>query len=227
LKVQNDQKQKLKVQNGRQKELETQSRHQEEPETHQDHEQRQGVQIDDQEQSVIENEHKQNLETHHSEYEKSDEIEQDYAFENDNEEQTQENDEQQLSIDDLNENNETSIDNPDDEITRPESVSLTMDHNESFVESNNASPVDEIKSQLSPHDPMTTSFIDGDPNTQNPFIENTEDHDEMEIIHHDIPTSPKYQMPSIEDIDPQGLPIEKDIPSKKSTVKKLQKGSNR
>jgi len=218
LKVQNDQKQKLKVQNGRQKELETQTIRQEESETHQDHEERQGVQIDDQEESVIENEHKQNLETHHSEYEQSDEIEQDFAFEND---------EQQLSIDDLNENNETSIDNPDDEITRPESVSLTMDHNESFVESNNASPIDEIKSQLSPHDPMTTSFIDGDPNTQNPFIENTDDHDEMEIIHHDIPTSPKYQMPSIEDIDPQGLPIEKNIPSKKSTVKKLQKGSNR
>jgi hypothetical protein len=209
LKVQNDQKQKLKVQNGRQKKLETQNTHQEESETHQDHEERQGVQIDDQEESVIENEHKQNLETHHSEYEQSDEIEQDFAFEND---------EQQLSID---ENNETSMDNPDDEITRPESVSLTIDHNESFVESNSASPIDEIKSQLSPHDPMTTSFIDGDPNTQNPFIENTDDHDEMEIIHHDIPTSPKYQMPSIEDIDPQGLPIEKDIHSKKSTVKKL------
>jgi hypothetical protein len=98
-----------------------------------------------------------------------------------------------------------------------------------MIESNAVSPIDEIKSQTDSYNPMTTGFIDGDPNTQNPFVEKTDhnDDDEMEIIHHDISPSEKHSMPSIEDINPQGLPIENNSHAKKPITKNLTNGSNR
>ena len=50
---------------------------------------------------------------------------------------------------------------------------------------------------------MTTSFVDGAPNTRNPFIDKTDD---LEIVHHNIST--KNPMPSIDEINPQGLPMD-------------------
>jgi len=44
---------------------------------------------------------------------------------------------------------------------------------------------------------MTTSFVEGARNTRNPFIDKSDD---IEIIHHNISTSTKNPMPSIEEI---------------------------
>jgi len=65
---------------------------------------------------------------------------------------------------------------------------------------------------------MTTSFVDGAPNTRNPFLDKNDD---MEIIHHNISTSTKNPMPSIEEINPQNLPMDDENHSKKPTMKKL------
>jgi len=246
LKPQINQKQKVGIKNGHkeksethandEQKLETQIEHQEELIVENENEQTLETQTEHQEELTVENEHEQNLEfeneygqkveteiddeqkleTQNDEYEQINAIEQSISLQNDN----QEKDENDMSADELNEN---------DEVKRPESVSLTNGHNEPFIESNTESPIDDIKSQLSPHDPMTMGFVDGTPNTQNPFIEKTDDtnDDEMEIIHHDISTSDKNSIPTIEDIDPQGLPIENDIHSVKSTNKKSNNKSNR
>jgi hypothetical protein len=66
---------------------------------------------------------------------------------------------------------------------------------------------------------MTISFVDGAPNTQNPFLEKPDD-DELEIIHHNTSKSAKQPMPSIDEINPQGLPADDENNSKKSTTKK-------
>ena len=195
--------------------------HEETQKIQDDHEQKLETQNDHQEELISENEqvreseneHEQNphteiddeqkVETEDHEHEQSNEIHQSSSFHNDNEEQINE-----------------------DEIKRPESVSLTNNHDEPFIESNPTSPIDELKSHS---DPMTTSFVDGVPQTQNPFTEKTENNDdeEMEIIHHDISTSNKHPMPAIEEINPQGLPIENNTHSKKPLSKKLSNGSNR
>jgi hypothetical protein len=70
-----------------------------------------------------------------------------------------------------------------------------------------------MNSYLIPNNPMTTSFVDGAPNTQNPFLDKSDD---LEIIHHNISTSTKPPMPSIEEINPQGLPM--DAIKKSSTT---------
>ncbi|UJR13645.1 hypothetical protein I4U23_000657 [Adineta vaga] len=104
-----------------------------------------------------------------------------------------------------------------DEIQRPESISFTNDTDEPFVESNTATPIDEFATSLISTDPMTISFVDGAPNTRNPFLEQTDD---MEIIHHSMSTSTKTPMPSIDEINPQHLPIDDENQSKKTTTKK-------
>jgi len=110
------------------------------------------------------------------------------------------------------------IHDDEDEIKRPESVLFTTDINEPFVESSAATPTDESNSYLLSTDPMTTSFVDGAPNTRNPFLEKNDD---IEIIHHNISTSTKYPMPSIDEINPQGLPIDDENQSKKAAIKRL------
>ncbi len=115
-------------------------------------------------------------------------------------------------------NNEEEINNSsDNQIKRPESVPFTNETNEAFIESTTASPTDEMNAYLIPTNPMTTSFVDGAPNTQNPFVDKTDD---IEIIHHNISTSAKNLMPSIEEINPQSLPMDDDNHSKKTTTKK-------
>ena len=104
---------------------------------------------------------------------------------------------------------------PQNQVNRPDSVSFTNEANESFVESATASPSDEMNAYLVPTNPMTTSFVDGAPNTQNPFFDKS---DGIEIIHHNISTSTHNPMPSIEEIIPQNLPMEDDNPSKKTTT---------
>ncbi|CAF1554497.1 unnamed protein product [Adineta ricciae] len=100
---------------------------------------------------------------------------------------------------------------------RPESLSFTNDINETFVESNSATPMDESVTHLITTDPMTTSFVDGAPNTRNPFLEQNEN---VEIIHHSMSGSTKIPMPSIEEINPQNLPIDDENQSKKVVAKK-------
>lgn len=96
-------------------------------------------------------------------------------------------------------------------------MSFADETNEPFVESSTATPIDESVSQLVSHDPMTTSFVDGAPNTRNPFLDQGDD---MEIIHHSVSHSNKSLMPSIDEIIPQNLPIDEENSSKKSTTKK-------
>ncbi len=74
-----------------------------------------------------------------------------------------------------------------------------------------------MNSYLISTDPMTISFVDGAPNTRNPFLDKTDD---IEIIHHNILTSTKNPMPSIEEINPQGLPMDDENHSKKARMEK-------
>lgn len=104
---------------------------------------------------------------------------------------------------------------PDSQGKRPDSVSFTNDTGESFVESTTASPSDEMHAYLVPSNPMTTSFVDGAPNSQNPFFDKT---DGIEIIHHHISTSTHKPMPPIEEINPQNLPMDDDTHSKKTST---------
>ncbi|CAF3340728.1 unnamed protein product [Rotaria sp. Silwood1] len=178
------------------------------------------------------NEHEQKLEIQNEETEQSSEIQLDLSLQNDSEEQSQEKNKHDISPDELNENNETAIDNHEDEIQRPESVPLAIDHNEPFVESHTDSPKDEMQPESGPDDPMTTSFIDESSNTKNPLIiKKTNDDnnidDEMEIIHRDISPTNQHSVPSNDEINPQGLPIENDVRSIKPTIKKLSNASNR
>jgi hypothetical protein len=104
-----------------------------------------------------------------------------------------------------------------DQIKRPESVSLSNNTNELFVESNTTTPIDEMNSYFISTDPMTTSFVDGAPNSRNPFVDKSDD---IEIIHHNLSSiSTKNLMSSIEEINPQDLPIDDENHSKKTTKK--------
>jgi hypothetical protein len=155
------------------------------------------------------------FEIHNDEYDHLTDHEQSASSHYDNHESMEEKNETEMSADEL---DEPPIDIHEDEIKRPETISMTNGHNEPFIESNKSSPIDELKSQLSPHDPMTKGFVEGDSNTENPFIEKTADNeeDEMEIIHHDLSTSNNHSIPpSIEEINPQGLPIENNLHSNK------------
>ena len=97
-------------------------------------------------------------------------------------------------------------------------ISFTSETNESFIESNKTTPIDETISQLIPTDPMTTSFVEGAPNTLNPFV--VDQTDDVEIVHHNI--SNTNLMPSIDEINPQGLPIDDENQSRKSSIRKSQ-----
>lgn len=219
-----DHEQKLETLNEHQEELINENDHKQDLELEDQHEEKLETSnheelINEHEQNLeLENKDEQQLETQNDEYEQLNDIEQSDSSHHDNKEQIEEKNENEMSADELDENNETSINISEDEIKRPESISITNGYNEPFIESNTSSPIEELKSQLSPHDPMTTGFVvDDDPNTENPFIEKTDDTDEddIEIIHHDVSTSNKHPMPSIEEIDPQGLPIENHFHSNK------------
>ncbi|CAF0725790.1 unnamed protein product [Adineta steineri] len=245
LKPDNNQKQKLKVQdqpkkisggimsiNNEQK-LETPSKLADESETNNDHQEKHEEQNNDEQILQSQNEQQEDL-INEKEYQPDVETETDdeHLLESQTNEYEQSDDnEQQLSADELDESNEQLLDNHENEIHRPESVSLIMDHNESLIESTSVSPIDESTSQLTSQDPMTRSFIDGGSDTENPFTEKVDDDtyvdDEMEIIHHNPSGSAKNSVSSIEDINPQGLPIEKEMSATKSTVKKLNKEPNR
>ena len=135
------------------------------------------------------------------------------------------NDDQQYPADDFTEDTNTEANNTEDDIQRPDSISLTTDQNETLVESKSESPMnEEVTSQISPQDPMTASFMDGVSDTENPFNGKITD-DEMEIIHHDAPPSPRHSLLSTDDIEPQGLPIETNHLSKPSTSRKINNGS--
>ncbi|CAF4380592.1 unnamed protein product, partial [Adineta steineri] len=97
------------------------------------------------------------------------------------EQSNKENEEQSKEID-----TSSDIIQQTDEISRPESVSFTNDTDEPFVESNTTTPIDETNTHLISTDPMTISFVDGAPNTRNPFLDQNDD---IEIIHHNTLTS--------------------------------------
>ncbi|CAF3328543.1 unnamed protein product [Rotaria sp. Silwood2] len=114
-------------------------------------------------------------------------------------------------------NDSSDMINDDVQIKRPESFSFTEDTNESFVDSNAATPLDETNSNFISTDPMTISFVDGAPNTRNPFLDKTDD---IEIVHHNISTTTTNTMPSIDEINLQGLPMDDENHLKKTTVRK-------
>lgn len=131
--------------------------------------------------------------------------------------------EHEISADELDDNNQTSADVDEEEIVRPESISIPNGHDQLLVESNTSSPIEEIKSPLSPDDLMNKSFMDGDTRRENPFLEKTNDtdtDDEMEIIHHDVLTSNPHSPPSVEEIHPQGLPIANQTSSSSKSLNK-------
>ncbi|CAF0751034.1 unnamed protein product [Rotaria sordida] len=233
--VQNEDQEKLDVQNEDQEKSDVQNKDQEKPDVQNEDQEKSDVQNKDQEKLDVQNEHEQKLETQNDETERSNEIQGDLSFQNDNEEQIQEKNEHEISSVELNEKNETSIDNHEDEIQQPESVSLTTDHNERFVENHTDLPIDGIQPKLDPNDSMTTSVIGETSNTKNSFIiekindnnNNNNSDDEMEIIHHDISSTNQHSIPSNDEINPQGLPIENDAHSIKPTIKKLSNTSNR
>lgn len=100
---------------------------------------------------------------------------------------------------------------------RPQSFSFNENIDEPFIESSTATPLAEVNSQFIPIDLMTTSFIDGAPNTQNPFLDKAHD---VEIIHHKIQVSTENHITSIDQINPQNLPMEGENQSKKTAVSK-------
>lgn len=102
---------------------------------------------------------------------------------------------------------------------RPQSISLTGHTNEQFIDSNNATPIDENNSHFISTDPMMMSFVDGAPNTQNPFLDKTDD---LEIIHHSTSanTISKDTIPSTNEINPQSLPIDDENQTRKTTIRK-------
>lgn len=130
-------------------------------------------------------------------------------------------DEQQYSGDDYNEHNDFSGDNLDDSLPRPQSISSDIDQHDRFVPSNSNSPVHELASQLSPGDPMTTSFTEGVSDADDPFTEINHNHtetDDVEIVHHHSPLPSEHRRPSDDDVHPQGLPIEKNASPKSSSA---------
>lgn len=107
----------------------------------------------------------------------------------------------------------------EDSIKRPDSVSFltSSNSNEPLVESQTTTPLEELNSYLLPTDPMTTSFVEGAPNSRNPFFDKSDD---LEIVHHNLSSSAKTLMPSIDEIHPQNLPMNDEQPAKKLPVKK-------
>ncbi|CAF3324183.1 unnamed protein product [Rotaria sp. Silwood1] len=232
LDVPNEEQQKLDIPNEEQQKLDVPTEEQQNLDISNEEQQKLDITNEDHQEIDANNEHEQKLEIQNEETEQSSEIQLDLSFQNDSEEQSQEKNKHDISPDELNENNETAIDNHEDEIQRPESVPLAIDHNEPFVESHTDSPKDEMQPESGPDDPMTTSFIDESSNTKNPLIiKKTNDDnnidDEMEIIHRDISPTNQHSVPSIDEINPQGLPIENDVRSIKPTIKKLSNASNR
>ena len=163
-------------------------------------------------------------EEHHSDNH-IDEYEEDGASHQDNDqaEEIAEKSEHEISADELDENNKTSADADEEEMLRPESISIPNGHDQPLVESNTSSPIEEIKSRLSPDDSMSKSFMDDDARRENPFLNKTNDtdtDDEMEIIHHDVLISNPHSPPSVEEIHPQGLPVENHTPSSNKSLNK-------
>ncbi|CAF0750388.1 unnamed protein product [Adineta ricciae] len=187
------------------------------------------VQNENREQTLhIINEHSQDLETEveHEHVLESQNNDYDQQFDDHGEQHSSnDNDDQQYPVDDFTENTNTEAINTEDDIQRSDSISSTMDQNETLVESKSESPMnEEATSQISPQDPMTTSFMDGVSDTENPFNGKITD-DEMEIVHHDTSSSPRHSLLSTDDIEPQGLPIETNYSSKQSTSRKINNGT--
>lgn len=75
---------------------------------------------------------------------------------------------------------------------------------------------------------MTISFVDGAPNTRNPFLEKSSpDNGDVDIVHHTISVGHKSAMPSIDEINLQGLPMDDDSQAKKATSRKTINGAHR
>ncbi|CAF1224769.1 unnamed protein product [Rotaria magnacalcarata] len=187
-----------------------------------------------QETSDGQNEHQENLEAENNEPEQSNEVDENSSFRNHIEEQRKEENQPKMSPDEFDENNQTSIDDHEDGIRRPEFIPLTSNLGEPLVESHTESPMIEIQSELVSGDPMTTGFIDGTSNTTNPFISEENDNhntlnndDKVEIMHHDISRTDEHSISSTDDINPQGLPVENNVQSIKPTIKRLSNSSNR
>ncbi|CAF4828984.1 unnamed protein product [Rotaria magnacalcarata] len=61
---------------------------------------------------------------------------------------------------------------------------------------------------------MTTSFVDGAPNSRNPFLDKNDD---IELIHYNLSTA---TISSIDEINPQGLPMNDENNTNRLTVRK-------
>lgn len=72
------------------------------------------------------------------------------------------------------------------------------------MQSSQTTPNEDLTSQLLPMDPMTTSFVDGAPNSRNPFLDPS---DSVDLVEHTIPKS-SSTLSSIDEINPQGLPMD-------------------
>ncbi|CAM4891389.1 unnamed protein product [Rotaria socialis] len=254
LDVQGNQQEKLEIHNEHQEVLGGQNEHQEVLGGQNEHQEVLGGQNEHQEvlggqnehQEVLDGqnehhegsndqkEHQENLEAENNEREQSNEVDENSSFRNHIEELRKEENEPEMPPDEFDKNNQTSIDDHEDKIRRPQFVPLTDDLDEPLVESHTESPMVEIQSELVSDDPMTTGFIDGTSNTKNPFISEENDNhnalnndDEVEIMHHDISSTDKHSIPSTDDINPQGLPVENNVQSIKPTIKRLSNSSNR
>ena len=163
-------------------------------------------------QQDTENQCQQEVNTQSNESEKSNEIQNSLSCQNISDEQIKKITEPDISSDELNTNNE-------DQIQQQPLTSLTVDSDELLVESNSPFLINEIKSQTDSNDNsmMTKNFINAISNTQNPFSRNYDlnKSNEIEIIHHDMLTSNKHTIQSIDQINPQSLPIENEIYSNK------------
>ncbi|CAM4758348.1 unnamed protein product [Rotaria magnacalcarata] len=107
-----------------------------------------------------------------------------------------------------------NIEQSNNEIKRPESISITNNINEAFFDSNTATPLDENNRYFVTADPMTTSFVDGAPNSRNPFLDKNDD---IELIHYNLSTA---TISSIDEINPQGLPMNDENNTNRLTVRK-------
>ncbi|CAF4635849.1 unnamed protein product [Rotaria socialis] len=231
---QNEHQEVLDGQNEHQEVLDGQNEHQEVLGGQNEHQEVLDGQNEHHEGSNDQKEHQENLEAENNEREQSNEVDENSSFRNHIEELRKEENEPEMPPDEFDKNNQTSIDDHEDKIRRPQFVPLTDDLDEPLVESHTESPMVEIQSELVSDDPMTTGFIDGTSNTKNPFISEENDNhnalnndDEVEIMHHDISSTDKHSIPSTDDINPQGLPVENNVQSIKPTIKRLSNSSNR
>lgn len=152
------------------------------------------------------------------------EIEQDNSFPNDTEERMEEKTEPDMSADELDEHIEISADDyKSNDDNKPEPNSLNTHENEHVVESNVSSPMSEIKSPSSSHSSKSKNSFEHVLDTDNPFTEKTNNEtnrnesEEMEIVQHDVSTPDKHQVVLDEEIHPQGLPIQINHHSNKSS----------